>query len=62
MVKVTLNGTVLAEAANPPVVEGNYYFPPDTVNKSAFTDSSTRYVHQSGIALLLDVLLLCVKS
>ncbi|KAH8104598.1 hypothetical protein BXZ70DRAFT_1005115 [Cristinia sonorae] len=41
MVKVTLNGTLLAEAANPPVVEGNYYFPPNSVKKDAFSDSKT---------------------
>lgn len=44
MVKVTLNGTVIAEAANPPVVEGNYYFPPDTVKTDIFSKSDTTYV------------------
>ncbi|THH31467.1 hypothetical protein EUX98_g2709 [Antrodiella citrinella] len=41
MVKVTLNGTVVAEAANPPVVEGNYYFPPDSVKMEIFSKSNT---------------------
>jgi len=44
MVKVTLNGTVLAEAANPPVVEGNYYFPPDSVKTEVFSKSNTSSV------------------
>ncbi|GAA5928978.1 hypothetical protein JCM3775_006699 [Rhodotorula graminis] len=41
MVKATLNGTVLAESANTQVVEGNHYFPPDSVKKEFFTDSNT---------------------
>jgi uncharacterized protein (DUF427 family) len=42
MVKVTYKEQVLAEDPNPVVVEGNYYFPPDSVNKSLFTPSGTR--------------------
>lgn len=42
MVKVTLNGTVLAESDKTVVVEGNHYFPPDAVNSSALSDSSTQ--------------------
>ncbi|TCD65485.1 hypothetical protein EIP91_002569 [Steccherinum ochraceum] len=44
MVKVTYNGTVLAEDANPPVVEGNYYFPPNSVKLDVFSPSSTTSV------------------
>jgi len=40
--KVTLNGTVLAESDNTIVVENNHYFPPDSVKSSLFTDSKTR--------------------
>ena len=42
MVKVTLNGTVLAESDNTVVVEGNHYFPPEAVNKELLSDSSTQ--------------------
>ncbi|CDO71689.1 hypothetical protein BN946_scf184915.g33 [Trametes cinnabarina] len=41
MVKVTLNGTVLAESDNTKVVEGNHYFPPDSVNTDVLSPSST---------------------
>ncbi len=42
MVKVTLNGTVLAESDKTVVVEGNHYFPPDSVNAAALSPSSTQ--------------------
>jgi len=42
--KVTLNGTVLAESDNTIVVENNHYFPPDSVKSALFTDSKTRWV------------------
>ena len=35
------NGTVIAESDETIVVEGNHYFPPDSVNKEFFADSST---------------------
>jgi len=41
--KVTLNGTVLAESDNTIVVENNHYFPPNSVKSSLFTDSNTRW-------------------
>ena len=42
MVKVTVNGKTVAESSKTIVVENNYYFPPDSVEKSFFTDSKTR--------------------
>ncbi|KAK7464664.1 hypothetical protein VKT23_003909 [Stygiomarasmius scandens] len=42
--KVVLNGTVLAESDETKVVEGNHYFPPSSINKTAFTQSSTSTV------------------
>lgn len=42
MVKVILNDTVLAESDNTVVVEGNHYFPPDSVNTAALSPSSTQ--------------------
>ncbi|KAG8895829.1 hypothetical protein FRB99_000320 [Tulasnella sp. 403] len=46
MVKVSVNGTVIAESTNTTIVEGNHYFPPDSIiNKDTiFTDSSTHSV------------------
>lgn len=41
MAKATWNGAVLAESDRCEVVEGNYYFPPETINKTYFVDSST---------------------
>ncbi len=42
MVKVLLNGTVLADSDKTVIVEGNHYFPPEAVNKDALSDSSTQ--------------------
>ncbi|KAF8637036.1 hypothetical protein AX16_010891 [Volvariella volvacea WC 439] len=44
MPRVTLNGQVLADSNETVVVEGNHYFPPSSVSKSLFTDSSTSSV------------------
>jgi len=33
MVKVTFNGTVIADSNKTVVVENNHYFPPEDVNK-----------------------------
>ncbi|MEM7345752.1 MAG: DUF427 domain-containing protein, partial [Chloroflexota bacterium] len=42
MPKVTMNGAVLAESDKCEVVEGNYYFPPDSVNRAYFKKSQTQ--------------------
>ncbi len=39
--KATWNGATLAESDSTVVVEGNHYFPPDSVNSEYFTDSDT---------------------
>ena len=39
--KAVWNGVVLAESDKTVVVEGNHYFPVDTINEEFFTDSST---------------------
>jgi uncharacterized protein (DUF427 family) len=41
MPKAVWNGAVLAESANTEVVEGNHYFPPDSIHSEYFQDSST---------------------
>ncbi|KAK0503956.1 DUF427-domain-containing protein [Armillaria luteobubalina] len=42
--KVSLNGTVLAESNDTVVVENNHYFPPSSVKTDLFADSKTRLV------------------
>jgi uncharacterized protein (DUF427 family) len=39
--KATWNGTVLAESDRTVVVEGNHYFPPDSIRKEHFKPSDT---------------------
>ncbi|KAK7056647.1 hypothetical protein VNI00_002364 [Paramarasmius palmivorus] len=41
--KATLNGNILADSDETVVVEGNHYFPPSSIKKEYFTDSSTRW-------------------
>ncbi|GMR24329.1 MAG: DUF427 domain-containing protein [Acidobacteriota bacterium] len=44
MPKAILNGTVIAESDATEVVEGNRYFPPDSVRKEFLTPSETESV------------------
>jgi uncharacterized protein (DUF427 family) len=39
--KATWNNTTIAESDKTVVVEGNHYFPPDSVDKQYFKESST---------------------
>ncbi len=41
MARATWNGAVLAESAKFEMVEGNVYFPPESVNREFFKESST---------------------
>lgn len=41
MVKVTVGGVVVAESNETKIVEGNHYFPPDSVKSEHFADSNT---------------------
>jgi uncharacterized protein (DUF427 family) len=41
MKKAIWNGQVIAQSDNTVVVEGNHYFPPESINKEFFTESST---------------------
>jgi uncharacterized protein (DUF427 family) len=40
--KAVWNGATLAESEQTVVVEGNHYFPPDSVQEQYFLDSDTR--------------------
>ncbi len=39
MTKAIWNGVILAESNQCEMVEGNYYFPPDSINKQYFKES-----------------------
>ncbi len=41
MLKAIWNGVILAQSDRCETVEGNYYFPPDTVNREYFKESKT---------------------
>ena len=57
VVTATYQGTVLAQSDHAVYLEGNYYFPPDAINKDYFGDSNTQYVHFSSpqISLILNI-------
>lgn len=56
MPKATWNGAVLAESDETIVVEGNHYFPPNSVNEEYFTDSDkSTHCHWKGQASYYDV-------
>jgi uncharacterized protein (DUF427 family) len=42
--KATWNGTVLAESDRTVVVEGNHYFPPESIRKEHFRPSDTHTI------------------
>ena len=41
MPRAMLNGVTLAESDHTEVVEGNHYFPPDSINSELFQESDT---------------------
>ena len=43
-VRATWNGTVLAESGDTIVVEGNHYFPADSIKRELFQETSTHTV------------------
>lgn len=42
MMRAMWNGVVLAETPRTKVVEGNHYFPPESLNREYFTDSPSK--------------------
>jgi len=44
MAKAVWNGAVLAESDRCEMVEGNYYFPPDSINAEYFKESAKQTV------------------
>ena len=56
MAKAVWNGAVLAESEETVVVEGNHYFPPDSIKKEFFEESSHNTVcGWKGTASYYDV-------
>lgn len=56
MPKATINGVVLAESDDTVVVEGNHYFPRESLNEEYFSESSAHTVCPwKGVASYLDV-------
>lgn len=56
MPKVTWNGVVLAESDKHEKVEGNYYFPPDSINRQYFKKSQTQTTCPwKGVASYYDI-------
>ena len=56
MPKVVWNNTVLAESDQTVVVEGNHYFPPDSLHRQYFRDSEAHSVcGWKGTASYFDV-------
>jgi uncharacterized protein (DUF427 family) len=54
--KAIWNGQVLAESEDTIVVEGNHYFPPDSLDREFFRDSDTHTICPwKGLASYLDV-------
>jgi uncharacterized protein (DUF427 family) len=44
MVRAIWNGVVLAESDETIMVEGNHYFPPDTIHKEYFSESDSHTI------------------
>lgn len=56
MATATWNGTVIAQSDHTEIVEGNHYFPADTINQEFFQNSSTSSVCPwKGTASYYDV-------
>jgi uncharacterized protein (DUF427 family) len=54
--KAIWNNTTLAESDKTIVIEGNHYFPPESINKEYFQDSSTHTICPwKGTASYFDV-------
>lgn len=56
MIKATWNGEVLAESDQTIVVEGNHYFPPDSIKGEYFQESDNQSIcGWKGLASYYDV-------
>ena len=56
MAKATWNGVLIAESDNTEIVDGNHYFPVDSINRDYFRDSeNTTVCGWKGTANYYDV-------
>lgn len=56
MPKAIWNGAVLAESDKTEIVEGNHYFPPNTINRTYFRENATHTTCPwKGVASYYDV-------
>ncbi len=56
MITAIWNGVVLAESDNTIIIEGNHYFPPNSVNREYLTKSNTHTICPwKGLASYYDV-------
>lgn len=56
MAKAIWNGTVIAESDETVMVEGNHYFPPESIKREYLRDSSEQTVcHWKGVASYYDI-------
>lgn len=56
MPKAIWNGAVLAKSDRCEVVEGNYYFPPESINRKHFRESNTHTTCSwKGVASYYDI-------
>ena len=56
MPRAVWNGAVLAESNETEVVEGNHYFPPESINSGFFTESDSHSrCYWKGVASYYDV-------
>ena len=56
MARAIWNGVVLAESDKTIFLEGNHYFPPDSLNREYFKESDLHTVcHWKGVASYFDV-------
>ncbi len=56
MARAILNGVVIAESDETVLVEGNHYFPPDSIHREFFSDSDrTTVCGWKGMANYYDI-------
>ncbi len=56
MAKAIWNGVVLAESDHTEIVEGNHYFPPNTIKREYFQESNTHTTcGWKGVASYYDI-------
>ena len=56
MARAVLNGIIIAESDKTEIVEGNHYFPPDSIKRELFKESDTHTTcFWKGVASYYDI-------